>query len=265
MTKSRLKMHMVFVVATALIMGSGIPASAMRSPAASPVQRAAPIMGVQERTADAILLAYQRKDFSRFDSIEGALKAVDVSDSPALTHLRDYWLGYLYYQEALSLMRSGDRDRAKPVLQRSIATLGNSGRSDTEVNALLGLATGLNLQYVPKQSIMNAVQDTNGHLAAALSNKPSLRAYYASAVADFNTPAMYGGKRKAEGLVRQALSQAEPAASQLRPTWGRDLATALLVRILLSDKKKDQAVALYRAARRDFPNSVAIDELKTNF
>jgi hypothetical protein len=225
--------------------------------------RAAPLNGIQPKIYSASMDAYKRNDFSSYDTLEGDLRKINVSGSPTLSYYQNYWFALLYYEKSLSLMRAKSRDLSKQVLEQSIATLKSITPQDNEVSALLAMALGLNLQFVPQQSIIIAVQDVNAALGAALEGKPSLRSYYANAISDYNTPLIYGGGRKAEALARQAIANQGRRSARLRPTWGRDLATALLIRILIDKKKMAEARALYQKAKLEFPNSVSIDELKS--
>lgn len=239
--------------------------SEIEAPSSSITARAAPLNGIQPKIYSASMDAYKRNDFSSYDVIEKDLKSIDVTGSATLSYYRSYWLSLLYYEKSLSLMRARSRELSKQALEQSIATLKSITPQDNEVSALLAMALGLNLQFVPQQSIIIAVQDVNTALGASLEGKPSLRSYYANAISDYNTPLIYGGGRKAEALARQAIANQGRRSARLRPTWGRDLATALLIRVLIDKKKLAEARALYQKAKLEFPNSVSIDELKTKF
>jgi hypothetical protein len=237
------------------------PAEVPAAPRQAPVADRSAMAGVQDRILGASKAALTSRDFTGFEQIERQLRGMDAGGSAQARYYRDYWLGFLLYEKSVAYMQTDRRDEAKAALQQSISTLEAVTPRDSETNALLGLATGLNLQFVPRQSIMNAIGDVNAYLAASL-QKPSLRSYYAGAISDWNTPVQYGGQKKAELLARQALAQPEKRLGGISPTWGRDLATVLLVKILRAQKKTGEAQALHQKAKHDFPDSVALRQLE---
>ncbi len=255
---TRTKRIVAMLAATLLIAPTlAAPAGAAQASRAG-VQRAS-LGGAQGRILAATRQAFLTKSFTGFDQVEKEINSVRGGAQAA--HYKNYWLGFLNYQKAIALMRAKRLDSAKVALGRSIATLKAMPAKDVEVNALLGLASGLNLAFIPRQQIVVAAQESGGYVSTALaSGKPSARAFYASAIADWNTPAIYGGMRKAEGLARKAIALREPA-SQIRPTWGRDEAAALLIRIHVAKKRMPEARSLYEAARKQFPNSLALSEV----
>ncbi|GIX16273.1 MAG: hypothetical protein KatS3mg119_0459 [Rhodothalassiaceae bacterium] len=212
-----------------------------------------------------ILAGYDRAllkgDMSGLDGMEAALRHL-AANSEQADYYRRYWLGLTLYLKSLALMRQGKRDDAKDVLADAIETLKGIAHPDEEVYALLGLAAGLNLQFVSRQSIMLAISEVNGYLARALSGRETLRGLYANAVSDWNTPVEYGGRLRAEDFVRKALSLPDRAGGPLSPSWGRDFATALLVRILLTKGKKAEALELLEQARKQLPDSAVLAELR---
>jgi len=257
-----MKIALPFVAALVLVATGAVPARIVAAAHAQTAeQRAASLVGIQDRILDAANRAYAADDFTGYAAARATINKVDPGGAAAVTYWKNYWSAFLDYQNALSLMRASRRDEARVTLGRSIDTLKAIASPDAEVNALLGLAAGLNLQFVPRQQIVIAAQQTNAYLRDSVASpKASPRSYYASAIADWNTPITFGGTLKAEGLAKKALSMRE-TPSQLRPTWGRDAATELLIRIHLARKEGAAARALYESAKRDFPDSSAIKEL----
>lgn len=212
-----------------------------------------------------ILAGYDRAlrqgDLSGLDEMEAALRHLAATSEQA-DYYRRYWLGLTLYLKSLALMQQGKREDAKEVLADGIETLKGIPHPDEEVYALLGLAAGLNLQYVPRQSIMLAISEVNSYLARAVSGRETLRGLYANAVSDWNTPVEYGGQLRAESFVRKALSLPDRAGGPLSPSWGRDFATALLIRILLTKGKKAEALELLEKARKQLPDSALLARIQ---
>lgn len=224
-----------------------------------PAAAQAPLAGIQDRIFAASSSAATTKKFDGFDRVEAQLATQPASGQAG--YYRSYWLAFARYQKSLALMRAGRRDDARTALEGSIATLKMIPTKDVEVNALLGLATGLNLQFMPRPQIVIAAQESGSYVRSSLTNpKPTLRAYYAGAIADWNTPLMYGGHMKAEALAKKAIAASDPVSS-IRPTWGRDEAIALLVRIYAAGKRTAEARALLQTGRQRFPDSLALNEV----
>lgn len=262
MTKT-FRLAALLAMAPVIAQASSVPAQARDLPAtASAPQRLAPLAGAQGRILAAAQKALTSKDYAGFGRVESEISGVNVGNAQEL-YYKNYWLAFSHYQKAIALMRANQKENARGSLDRSLALLKAIPNKDVEVNALLGLASGLNLAFIPRQRIVIAAQESGSYVAAGLaSGRPSPRAFYASAIADWNTPSMYGGTLKAEGLAKKAIALNEPA-SQLRPTWGRDEATALLIRIYVAQKRTPEARALLETARRQFPGSLAISEVSS--
>lgn len=173
-----------------------------------------------------------------------------------------YWKSYLLYQQAINLMSTEQFEKAKEPLTQAIDLLEGTVPRDVEVVALLSLAAGLHLAYVPRHRIIVANNKVNRYLAEALKlDAENVRALYANAVTDYHVPEEYGGKRKAEGLLQKILAKPRLQPSGLAPRWcGREAAT-LIVRLYLDESRLADARRVLAAALVEWPDDPRLRRL----
>ncbi len=178
------------------------------------------------------------------------------SDSPTIAYYRAYWVAYLLYHKAVGLMQSDRFESGREPLREAVSLLEGIEPRDHEVLALLGLAGGLHLAYVPRHRILAATEMVNGYLSEALRAAPTnVRVLYANAIADFNTPAVYGGRKRVEKLLTNALDSPDHPPVGVTPNWGRREASVLLIRFLLDEDRLGEARALVDRALVRWPGS----------
>lgn len=158
-------------------------------------------------------------------------------------------------------MHWNQRDAAEDALAEALDVLERIETPDPEVHALIGLAGGLNFQFVARKDIMEAISKTNKHLKKAIDQNGSLRGYYANAMSDWYTAEQYGGKQKAEDYLRKALSLPNDTGGLLGPSWGRAETMALLIQILQEKGKTSEATTLLAKAKDQYPGHIAITRL----
>lgn len=229
-------------------------------------QAASVLIAAEGDIAQAVRTAQVSRDLVPLAQVVASLEALDVGTAPTLAYYKTYWLAYANYQSSIEFQRAGRTQDPEAPLRRAIALLEQAQPSDSEIQALYGLAMGLNLQFVPRQDIMNEIPKVNRALARSLAlDGENPRALYANAISDENTPEEYGGGHRAEGYVRQCLSTSPASARPLAPNWGPDLCAALLVEILLKDGRQQDAAQAYADGRRRWPQSAALAELASKF
>ena len=174
-----------------------------------------------------------------------------------------YWKSYLLYQQAVNLMSTEEFERADAPLKEAIETLKGTTPRDVEVVALLGLAAGLQLAYVPRHRIIVANNEVNGYLTEALElDAGNVRARFANAVADYNVPEEYGGKLKVESLLKDVLAKKKwSPSSGLAPRWGRREAATLIARFYLDENRIAEARDVLANALAVWPNDPRLRRL----
>jgi len=225
------------------------------APMADPV---AVLRGIDARVDKAALVALSARAFDSFDQIAKDLRNLDTKKSAALEHYRNYWLSYTLYQRSVAHLRLQDLTATERSLSDANAALAKSDIDDGEVDTLLSLITGLQLMFVPPQDVVRGAQISQSHLEAGISKGPTIRTYYALAIADWNTPPEYGGRTKAEAALREGLKLAAEGTARLKPSWGRDAAEALLLQILYATSRGEEADGRLKNALETYPHSVAL-------
>lgn len=223
-----------------------------------PILELAELQGRIERTvADG-----ERGTAATLAAIEEELAAFQNTVGEPDYHSK-YWKSYLLYQQAVNLMSTEKFESAEAPLKEAIETLKGTAPRDVEVVALLGLAAGLQLAYVPRHRIIVANNEVNGYLAEALKlDEGNLRARFANAVADYNVPEEYGGKRKVEDLLKDVLPKKKwSPSSGLAPRWGRREAATLIVRFYLDENRVAEARDVLADALVVWPNDQRLRRL----
>jgi len=211
---------------------------------------ASDLRGIESRIDSAFERSLRSGSAAPLQDLGAALDGMK-SNGPQEAYHRGYWSGYRRYREAIVHLALGSKAGARQAVAAGIETLRAVSPSDREVQILLGLMSGLNLQFVPPSNTMKELDRLNGHIREAMKGEPSLRALYLAAVSDWNTPAAYGGKRRAEPLLRQALALPVTARRPLSPNWGREDASTLLREVLRAAGKDIEAERLQDGPRTD--------------
>ncbi|MEO9825403.1 MAG: hypothetical protein ABJF50_13385 [Paracoccaceae bacterium] len=254
----------VLLAASILAVGSvAAPAikaqnSCVEAPAVDPVEI---LRDIEARVDEAALLALIDNDFGIFDQIKSDLGKLDTRGVASLENYRTYWLSYALYQESIAHLRMRDMEATEQALSQASAALSQLEIEDGEVETLRSLVTGLQLIFVPPQDVLRDAQVSQQHLDAGMRQGPTIRSYYALAIADWNTPSEYGGRTKAEAALREGLELPNEANGRLKPSWGRDQAHALLIQILYTTSRVEEAGVRLVSAIEMYPDSVALREL----
>lgn len=232
--------------------------------AAEPSKPSLELAGVQSRMEAALSRADADSGVtpSILTVIDGELAALRQTDGH--DYYTRYWKSYLLYRQAGEHMSSPEFEKGEKPLLEAIALLKKIEPRDVEVVALLGLVAGLHLAYVPRHRIILANSKAADYLAEALRlDGGNARALYANAVADYHTPEEYGGKKKAERLLKRALKKLPSDAAGLAPRWGRREAAALLARHYMDEVRLNDARGALGQARLKWPNDPNLLQLKS--
>jgi pentatricopeptide repeat protein len=90
----------------------------------------------------------------------------------------------------------------------------------------------------------------------------NLRAYYVLGANDFYTPEQYGGGKKAEFYLKRAiLLNNQTVSNPYLPSWGKNSAYEMLIRLYINHKQFDEARKYFQEARALFPDDYMINNL----
>ena len=214
-----------------------------------------PLGEAQSRIDAAASQAQAGGDFTALDAVETALREMPTAESENLRYYRTYWLAYAKYRRAGGLAAAGRNDEIGPVLEQAMALLAGIEPADSDSHALFGLVAGMNLGFVAPNAMFKQLGKISESLAKALAmDETNVRAWYANAMSDFNTPPQFGGGRRAERYLRKAIAL-EQRPSALGPTWGRRESIGLLLEFYLREERLAEAQELLRQATVEFPQS----------
>lgn len=221
------------------------------------------LSGLESDILSALISTREAETTNQLIEIDRSVSNLDVGDNPSLIHYKQYWLAFIKYQISIERMRKGRSEDPQKPLEDAIQILKQVKNKDSEIYALLAMASGLNLQFVPRQNILLEIGDVNEALGKALALDPNnIRAFYANAISDFNTPPEYGGGRRSEGLLKQAIGVKETTPKPLAPNWGKDLVAALMVEVMIKNGKLEEARSFLADAKNKYPTSLALQDVE---
>ncbi len=216
------------------------------------------LVDMQQRINQAFYASFAGYGDTAFAEIESELMA---STDPIAT----YWYAYAKYYKAIYLLKMSDRTESESELNEGIESLeGKKGKS-SEDYALLAMMQNFSVQFVTNAMKMGALAETaSDNTATAIKLDPdNLRAYLAAAYGDFYKPAQYGGGQKAEKYLLTAIRLDDKSESGVSaPTWGKDSAYALLIRLYLKAGNKELARKYSDETSKLYPDNYELMELK---
>lgn len=175
-----------------------------------------------------------------------------------------YWYAYTCYYHSIFGMILNDIRLAQRTLKNGIAKLETLNHPTSEHLALLALMESLSIQYASGvEEIVSISNNVNRHAQEAVNmDSTNLRAFYVLGSIDIYTPEQYGGGKKAEEFLRKAISLPEQSVKNpYLPSWGKNSAYELLIRLYINRGQTDQARILYQQAISLFPDDYTIKQL----
>jgi hypothetical protein len=227
---------------------------------------------LMQKQADSLLLNIQQKinnsfiqsNISQSDreltAIERQLYSVkQVNNSPLI----DYWYAYTCYYHTIFCYTSNDTKNAELIVNKGIDCLENIKNKSSEHYALLALLQSFAIQFAPgmKAPFISKKIKQNGQQALEM-DSTNLRAWFVLGSSDFYTPEKYGGGKIAESYLQKAIClKDQTVENPYMPSWGRNSAYELLIRLYIGKNQMDLAKQYYLEAHRLFPNDYMISKL----
>lgn len=174
-----------------------------------------------------------------------------------------YWYSYTcYYHSILFTIRDEDKSSEK-ILFEGIKTLNGVSLKNSEHYALLALMEGFSIQFASGIEVPFISKRANQNAEKALLlDSLNLRAYFVLGSNDFYTPEKYSGGKKAEGYLLKAIKlNDQSVSSSYLPSWGKDSAYELLIRLCLNRKQFSEAKRYFKEANALFPDNYMINKL----
>lgn len=220
-----------------------------------------PARALENTTGDTLLNGIQAKiemafraSFATRKTDRMSLLDRQLEQFPATDKLRDYWLAYSAYYQAIFYLQRGEKEKAQQKIQASIDRLGAPAQPTSESYALLALVESFSIQFASgmQAGVLSAKVRRHAQKACEL-DPANLRAWYVRASNDYYTPKSLGGGQQTEAFLLKAIALDEQPRPDARlPRWGKADAYALLISFYLdkNDQEKarrysEQGLALY--------------------
>ena len=160
-------------------------------------------------------------------------------------------------------MTEKDNKSSEKILDEGIKQLNNVNPKNSEHLALLALMESFSIQYASGMEIPFISKRVKQNAEKALQlDSLNLRAYYVLGSSDFYTPEQYGGGKKAEGYLLKAIKLNDQSVSNpYLPTWGKNNAYEMLIRLYINHKQFTEAKKYYQEAIALYPDDYMINKL----
>ncbi len=174
-----------------------------------------------------------------------------------------YWYSYACYYHSILFLMQKENKRAEKILDEGIIQLNKIPNPNSEHLALLSLMESLSIQYASGMEIPGISKQARQNAEKALQlDSLNLRAYYVLGSNDFYSPAQYGGGKKAAGYLLKAIRLKEQSvANPILPSWGKNSAYEMLIRVYIKQKLYDEAKKYYKEASALYPYDYMIIKL----
>ena len=174
-----------------------------------------------------------------------------------------YWSAYACYYHSILHTTNGNKAESEKVLEEGIRILNEIKNKNSEHYALLALMESFSIQFAAgmKAPLISNRVKKNAETAILLDSL-NLRAYYVLGSSDFYTPEQYGGGKNAEKYLIKAIGlKDQTTVNPYLPSWGKDSAYELLVRLYIRSKQYDEAKKYCKEALSIFPDHYMLNRL----
>jgi tetratricopeptide (TPR) repeat protein len=215
------------------------------------------LSNAQKQIDFAFLESFREGDVLPLQREEDLLNKISIKNSETITHYKNYWISYVKYKKALYYFRFNKKKKSEEEVANSIKLLESIENKNSEIFSLLSLQQSFYFQFIPKQEFIIYLNKITENLEKAIVlNSKNLRAYYVNANYDFYTPEEYGGGKKTEKMLLNAVSLNDKSEnSSFAPSWGKQLSFDLLIQHYLKKEELEKAKKYYQQAIKIYPFS----------
>jgi tetratricopeptide (TPR) repeat protein len=174
-----------------------------------------------------------------------------------------YWYSYACYYHSILLTIEKENKSSERILDEGIRQFKNAGNLNSEHFALLALMESYSIQYAPAIEVPSISKHVKQNAEKALQlDSLNPRAYFVLGSNDFYTPEQYGGGKKAESYLIKAIGlNDQSVVNPYLPTWGKNGAYEMLIRLYINHKQFAEAKKYYQEAITKFPDDYMINKL----
>ena len=209
------------------------------------------LQNIQSKIDSALSRSFAHQNTAPLDSM-----LTQLANLTPQNNLTTYWQSYARSMETIYFMRNKQAKEAEHIINRACDDMEQLNKKNAEDYALLASVQNLAIQFRSGMGAGKLSSQAVGNAQTALQmDSTNLRAWYVLATNDFYTPAFFGGGKKTEKFLLQALSfPAQQVPNPYMPSWGREEAYQLLLTYYVQKEQYEQARVLLNAAQKEYPN-----------
>ena len=218
------------------------------------------LINIQEKVLDAFVNGKISKSDKGLADLEQTLLILNKNDNNGIII---YWYSYTCYYHSILLMIEKENKSSEKILEEGIMQLKKVSSLNSEHLALLALMESFSIQYASGMEIPFISKRVKQNAEKALQlDSLNLRAYFVLGSNDFYSPEQYGGGKKAASYLIKAIKlNDQSVANAYLPTWGKNSAYEMLIRLYINHKQFAEAKKYYQEAITLFPDDYMINKL----
>jgi len=223
------------------------------------------------RDADSILHNIQGKIYNAFisdiskktNTLQELKDQLTEIDKGKQNRTLIYWRSYLQFYSTILYSQTGKKAMAQEEVELGMELLNNVSNKSSEEFTLLARLESIALQFAG-MNIMSLSKSMNDNIQRALQlEKNNLRANFVYGSIDYYTPVSFGGGKKAEQYLLNAIKlPSQNDHGKYEPTWGKDEAYEMLINLYLKNGEIDKAKFYFEEASTKYPRNFQIMALK---
>ena len=218
------------------------------------------LIGIQNKIKTVFAQSLRSKSDNSFIGLNAELKEYSKIDEQ---NIISYWQAYAQFYTSIYYLANEDKKTSEKEVDKGIDFLENIENKNSEDYALLAMLQGYSIQFKGMQAMFIGPKATKNAKKAIALDSTNLRAYFVYGSNDFYTPEQYGGGKEAEKYLLKAISiPTEKEESNILPSWGKEEAYELLIRLYIKKGNLDLAKKYFHEGIKEFPDSYSINQLK---
>lgn len=218
------------------------------------------LYNIEQKILNSFIQGMIKQSGEELKSIEQSIISLNKDRKNSIV---DYWYAYACYYNSILYVSLKDAKQAEKILDQGIEKLEEVEMKTSEHYALLALMESFSIQFaagIRAPFISSSVKKSAGK--ALELDSLNLRAHFVLGSSDYYTPEQYGGGKKAENYLKKAISlESQAAKNPFLPSWGKNQAYELLIKLYLRQKRYDDAKKVFQQAIALFPSDYMLNKL----
>ncbi len=175
-----------------------------------------------------------------------------------------YWIAYAHLRQSIYLLQINQQTQGEQSIGSAIEMLESIKEKSSEDYALLGQATAFSISFYPQKG-PSLGGKAEGYFKRALKlDKSNMRAYVGLGTNNFYKPVAFGGGKRVEEYLNQAIALADQSEEN-GPSWGKNEAYYILASYYQQKGELDKSKMFVMQGLQNFPGDFRLSELKQSF